>query len=201
VKIGILNYKAGNLGSITSAIRALSPDVAIIEKSEEILATDLLIIPGVGAFGYGMDHLEASGLDDTIKEYFKSGRKLIGICLGMHLLASWGTEGSLRKGLDIIPGTVKKLERLETAKVPHLGWDSVTYIKTSAVLEQQDFYFAHSYYFDVDNAYAEFVTGTFSWDADRIPAIISYENCTALQFHPEKSSEFGMELLSDLLKT
>ena len=201
MKIGILNYKAGNLGSITSAIRALNPDVKIIDKSDEVANSDVLIIPGVGAFGYGMDHLEASGIDHAIKEYFSSGKRLIGICLGMHLLASWGTEGSLRKGLDIIPGTVKKLERTASDKVPHLGWDSVKHKNLPAANAQRDFYFAHSYYFDIDPAYTEFVTGTFAWDTGSIPAVISYENCTALQFHPEKSSEHGMLLLSDLLKT
>jgi glutamine amidotransferase len=201
MKIGILNYQAGNLGSITSAIRALSPEVRIIDKSDEVANNDVLIIPGVGAFGYGMDHLEASGLDHAIKEYFSSGKRLIGICLGMHLLASWGTEGSLRKGLDIIPGTVKKLERTGSDKVPHLGWDSVKNINSAAANVQRDFYFAHSFYFDVDSAYTEFVTGTCAWGAGSIPAIISYENCTALQFHPEKSSEYGMLLLSGLLKS
>lgn len=198
MKIGIVNYNAGNLGSVSSAFRALEVDFKIINNPGEIPDCESIVIPGVGAFEHGMNHLEESGLSEGIIKHVKAGKQLIGICLGMHLMASLGLEGKPRNGLDIIPGTVRRLEKTEKEKVPHLGWDKVVNPGIEGSIAY-DFYFAHSYYFDVDINYVKNVSGTFNWGSRVVPAQIEYNNCIGIQFHPEKSGKAGMNLLSNLL--
>lgn len=199
MRIGIINYNAGNLGSISSALRALDLDFNILTEPQDIQDCESIIIPGVGAFEYGMDHLEESGLSDGIIKHFEAGKQLIGICLGMHLLASLGLEGNPRKGLNLIPGTVRRLENIDGGKVPHLGWDKVTSFDKSGISENE-FYFAHSFYFDLDSNHTTSISGTFNWGLDSIPAQIEFNNCTGIQFHPEKSGKAGMNLLSSLFQ-
>ncbi len=147
-----------------------------------------------------MEHLEKAHLIEPIKQYFESGKTLVGICLGMHLLASSGLEGQERSGLDIVPGVVRKLHSVEGEKVPHLGWDSIEE-RTPITLASKQFYFAHSYYFDVEEKYESCISATFSWGNKNLPAIIKYKNCTAFQFHPEKSSQSGMKLLAEVFES
>lgn len=199
MKIGVVNYNAGNLGSLLSALRALDLNFTIVSKPTDVQDCESIIIPGVGAFGYGMDYLEKYNLIESITEHYKAGKQLVGICLGMHLLATLGMEGSPRKGLNLIPGTVRKLESLGVEKVPHLGWDVVDTSKSTEV-DGRQFYFAHSYFFDIDSNLQNHVSGTFRWGNQMIPAVIEFENCTALQFHPEKSGNAGLNLLSKMFQ-
>jgi imidazole glycerol-phosphate synthase subunit HisH len=199
MKIGIIDYNAGNLGSVTSAVKALGHEVLVLKSFEDFGKIDSLVIPGVGSFSHGMEHLEKARLIEPIKLYFESGKTLVGICLGMHLLASSGLEGKECSGLSIVPGVVRKLNSAVGEKVPHLGWDSIEE-RTSISLGKQQFYFAHSYYFDVERDYESCISATFSWGDKNLPAIIKYKNCTAFQFHPEKSSHSGMKLLADVFK-
>jgi glutamine amidotransferase len=199
MKIGIIDYNAGNLGSVISAIKALGHDVSVIKNFEEFGKIDSLVIPGVGSFSHGMQHLEKAHLVEPLRSYFESGKPLVGICLGMHLLASSGMEGHEYSGLDIVPGVVRKLDPVREEKVPHLGWDSINE-RTPGKLTKQEFYFAHSYYFDIEKDYESCISATFSWGSKNLPAIIGYKNCTAFQFHPEKSSHSGMKLLSDVFE-
>jgi imidazole glycerol-phosphate synthase subunit HisH len=200
MKIGIIDYNAGNLGSVTSAIKALGHEVSVLKSFEDFGKIDSLVIPGVGSFGHGMEHLEKARLVEPLKLYFESGKNLIGICLGMHLLASSGLEGKECSGLGIVPGVVRKLHSVVGEKVPHLGWDSIEE-RNSITLTTQQFYFAHSYYFDIEKNYESSISATFSWGNQDLPAIIRYKNCTAFQFHPEKSSHSGMKLLADVFKS
>lgn len=200
MKIGIIDYNAGNLGSVASAVKELGHEVTLLENFVDFGKIDSLVIPGVGSFSHGMKHLEKAQLIEPLKLYFETGKPLVGICLGMHLLASSGFEGQECSGLGFVPGIVKKLQSVVGEKVPHLGWDSIKE-HTSTRLVMQQFYFAHSYYFDVDKDYKSCISATYSWGNENLPAIIKYKNCTAFQFHPEKSSHSGMRLLADVFKS
>jgi glutamine amidotransferase len=200
MKIGIIDYNAGNLGSVTSAIKALGHEVSVLKSSDDFGKTDSLVIPGVGSFSHGMEHLDKARIIEPLKMYFESGKTLVGICLGMHLLASSGLEGKECSGLGIIPGVVRKLHSVVGEKVPHLGWDAIV-ARNSVSVSQQQFYFAHSYFFDVEKKYESYISATFSWGNQNLPAIIKYNNCTAFQFHPEKSSHAGMKMLADVLES
>jgi len=193
MKIGLLDYGAGNLGSMRSALRQLSLDFKDISHSEEISSVETLIIPGVGAFNSGVMNLNQKGMFPEILKFAKNSKKIIGICLGMHLLASAGDEGGYSNGLDLIPGTIKKLEKNGKTRIPHLGWDNITFNDNS---ETDYVYFAHSFYFDLNGNTDVQIEASFDWNGRRIPAVIRKENLVGIQFHPEKSADFGLNLLS-----
>ena len=191
--IGLLDYGAGNLGSMRSALRQLDSKFIDVVRSEEIAKVDCLIIPGVGSFKSGIQNLNQNGISAEVIDFAKSGRSIIGICLGMHLLATFGEEGGGENGLGLISGKVLKLEKSKNNRVPHVGWD----ILSDAKNNQKNFaYFAHSYYFDISPVEKCEVKLTFDWDGKSLPGVIKKENIVGIQFHPEKSSAFGLDLLS-----
>lgn len=196
--IVIADYGAGNLGSLTSALQELKLDFQVSARPEDVDLADQLIIPGVGAFRPGMENLRKNGLDEAILIHHKSGKPVIGICLGMHLLATEGTEGGTTRGLGVLPGKVEKLIASRSQLVPHLGWE-----KISELHWEHDFqpyaYFAHSYYFSPD-LNTSFELSFFEWGGNQLPAIVKKENATAFQFHPEKSGKDGLNLLRNALE-
>lgn len=197
MQIGLLNYGASNLGSIRSALRQLHLNFIDVSRPEDISKVDHLIIPGVGSFQSGIQNLTHSGMSEEVLNFAKSGRSLLGICLGMHLLATFGEEGGGASGLDLISGHVVKLPKTKNNRVPHVGWDLLTNQKN----QKQDFaYFAHSYYFEVSPNENCKMTFTFDWEGKSIPAVIEKGNIVGIQFHPEKSNIFGLQLLSNQLK-
>ena len=144
MKIGLIDYGAGNLGSMRSALTQIDLDFVNISTADQIGNMDALIIPGVGAFNSGIQNLRAKEMPDEIITFAKTGKKILGICLGMHLLATSGNEGGHALGLNLIPGEILKLTKSTTNRVPHIGWDSIT----TKNHEREDFaYFAHSYFF------------------------------------------------------
>lgn len=197
MKIGLLNYGASNLGSIRSALRQLHLNFIDVSRLEYISKVDHLIIPGVGSFQSGIQNLTDGGMAEEVLNFAKSGRNLLGICLGMHLLATFGEEGGGANGLDLISGHVVKLPKTKNNRVPHVGWDLLTNQKN----QKQDFaYFAHSYYFEISPNEKCEITFTFDWEGKSIPAVIKKGNIVGIQFHPEKSNIFGLQLLSNQLK-
>jgi glutamine amidotransferase len=196
MKIGLIDYGAGNLGSMRSALTQIGLDFVNIVGSDQISKADAIIIPGVGAFKSGMQNLNLKGMSGEIIEYAKTGKKILGICLGMHLLATSGSEGGHSPGLNLIPGEIVKLAKSNSNRVPHVGWDLIV----SNHRERRDFaYFAHSYYYALaSNTNCETIS-SYHWGDDLLPAIIKKENITGIQFHPEKSHNFGLELLRELL--
>ena len=192
MKIGLLDYGAGNLGSMRSALNQLNLEFKDISYVEEIDTVDTLIIPGVGAFNSGMINLNRKGMTPEILNFAKAGKKILGICLGMHVLASTGDEGGYSNGLGLIPGSIKKLEKNMNARVPHLGWDGITFGDSSVT---NYVYFAHSYYFELNRNSAVEVEASFDWNGHQIPAVIRKNNLIGIQFHPEKSANFGLNLL------
>jgi len=194
--IGILDYGAGNLGSLRSALVQIGLEFKDIKNTEEIKQCSTLIIPGVGSFNSGIHNLNSQGMVSEIQDFIASGKQILGICLGMHLLASIGTEGGFASGLNAITGSINKLEKFPNFRVPHLGWDQIYSLDSK---EKNFVYFAHSYYFQLPSDSTAKVEAYYMWGNAKLPAIICKENIKAFQFHPEKSGNFGLTLLRDAL--
>jgi glutamine amidotransferase len=196
MKIGLIDYGAGNLGSMRSAIKQIDLNFENITNPDQINTADALIIPGVGAFNSGMQNLKLKELPDQIIEFVKSGKRVLGICLGMHLLATSGSEGGHSLGLNIIPGEIVKLTKLNTNRVPHVGWDFIF----SEHNKQNNFaYFAHSYFYSLPKESNCEIISSYFWGDTMHPAVIRKDNVVGIQFHPEKSHSFGLNLLRELL--
>ena len=194
--IGIIDYQAGNLGSLSTALTELGLKFFVSDKPSEILKSTLILIPGVGSMSSGMKIIRDSNLDKAIINHAKAGKPVLGICLGMHLLATSGLEGGRTQGLNLIPGEISRLKPAEGFRVPHMGWDEVKYEQTSTFV-----YFAHSYYFKNDLNPAIRVLSEFQAGKDRYPAHIQLENVAGIQFHPEKSGAAGLGILAEAIET
>ncbi len=190
----IADYGRGNLRSLKNALDRIGMETEISSSPQKIMRADSLIIPGVGAFADAMDAMDAAGLTQVIKDFAKSGKYVLGICLGMQLLYEKGYEYGEREGLGLIKGSIRYLDIEE--KVPHMGWNDLKFEKDSdpvlrKIKEGEYVYFVHSYYADSDGseiaAYAEYGT--------KIPAIVRQGNIYGMQFHPEKSGDTGERLL------
>lgn len=197
--IGIIDYEMGNLFSVSKALERLDVPYFISDNKDELMTASGLLLPGVGSFKDAMTRLEQSGLSDMIKRYVDTGKPLLGICLGMQLLFEESEENGPTKGLGLLTGHVKrfagKTEDGIEYKVPHMGWNKLNYKRPSAILENsnEDFvYFVHSYLvktsdYDVIIASSDYYT--------EVPAIVGKGNVFGMQFHPEKSSKLGIQLL------
>ena len=194
--IGILDYGAGNLGSLRSALVQIGLEYIDVKNKEEIKKCSILLIPGVGSFNSGIYNLNSHGMVSEIQDFIASGKQILGICLGIHLLASMGTEGGFASGLNAINGSINKLEKFSNFRVPHLGWDQIHNLETK---EKSFVYFAHSYYFQLPSDSTAKVEAYYMWGNEKLPAIICKDNIKAFQFHPEKSGIFGLKLLRDAL--
>jgi glutamine amidotransferase len=195
--IGLLDYGAGNLGSIKSALKQIDIEFIDIKGAEEISKVDSLVIPGVGSFSAGMQNLSKNGISESVTRYAKSGNQVLGICLGMHLLGTYGEEGGGAAGLGLISGEIRKLEKSKSERVPHVGWDLITNVENN---DKNFAYFAHSYYFEIKGNEKCHVPFTFNWEDKPLPAVIRKDNIFGIQFHPEKSHTYGLKMLSKILK-
>jgi imidazole glycerol-phosphate synthase subunit HisH len=202
--IGIIDYDMGNLFSVSKALERLGVPYFISDKKDELIKADALILPGVGAFPDAMALLNGSGIASMIHEYVNSGKPLLGICLGMQLLFDESEENGLNRGLGILPGSVVRFsgekKSGESYKVPHMGWNKLNFLHPSPILKniEEDFvYFVHSYYVDTEDK--DVVIADAEYDV-RVPAVVGRGNVYGMQFHPEKSSSLGMELLRNFTK-
>ncbi len=197
-KITIVDYRTSNLLSIAKALQAVGAIVEMTSKPEEIANAERLVLPGVGAFGAAIRNMETLGIKQSITEFGKSGKPLIGICLGMQLLFSVSFELGINAGLNLIPGDVVAFN--SSLKVPHMGWNKVEFMKPSRLFrdleESQYAYFVHSYYAKPDDSY---VSGMTEYGV-RFPSIVENGNVFGIQFHPEKSQSFGLKILQNFLK-
>jgi len=205
--IGIVNYQVGNLGSLLNRVKILSEDVMVINFPEQLDKISKIILPGVGSFSACTKSLYSGGWFEAILKATKvQGKHLLGICLGMQVLATKGFEGSTNVkdgefGLNLIKGKVVNLSNIECrAILPHVGWNNVTVIQNHIMFEGipsgSDFYFAHEYTFVLDNATS--VTAICEYDI-RFTAAVAQDNIWGTQFHPEKSSNLGMKLLKNFV--
>ncbi len=194
--ITIIDYDAGNLRSVEKALISLGEEVTISRDKEEILRADKVILPGVGAFGDAMDKLLHYHLIDTIYQVIEQKTPFLGICLGQQLLFERSEECEDRKGLGILKGEILRIPD-RGLKVPHMGWNSLQ-IRKGAVLFQglEDFpyvYFVHSYHLQTQ---ADIVSAT-TYYGKEIQVAAQKENVFALQFHPEKSGDVGLNILQN----
>jgi glutamine amidotransferase len=194
----IVDYGVGNLFSLKSSFSAIGEDAVVTSDKTQILNAEKLILPGVGAFGDAAMKLQNSGLSDVVKEYAKSGKPLMGICLGMQLLFTESHEYGIHKGLDLIGGKVVGMkDRIKgDLKIPHMGWNSLKFTdKENPIfkyINDGDFvYFVHSYY---ATECEDFVTSTADYGAN-ITASVRRDNVYGCQFHPEKSGDVGLKIL------
>ena len=199
--IAIIDYGVGNLFSLSSSLNYLGLNNTITSDAEVIADAERIILPGVGAFGDAMDKLRATGLIPTLDIQVKSGKPLLGICLGMQLLLERSIEYGEHEGLGYIKGNVcplnKDFENLDIhLKVPHMGWNDLNIITPAYPLmrnsQQGDYvYFVHSFYAkDCEDAVVADVTYGIS-----VPAVVANKNVCGCQFHPEKSGFVGLEIL------
>lgn len=193
--IGIISLGLSNISSIRNALESLKFENFLIQKSDHVKLASKIILPGVGSYNEAMNRLKVSGLDNSLKKAASKGIPIMGICLGMQLLADKGYEGGETKGLGLIPGVVKRINN-GSMKLPHMGWNNLNVVKSNDVLLQNfhgiDYYFIHSYEFILDNnenLFASVVHG------GQITAFVCKNNVFGCQFHPEKSQKAGLELL------
>ena len=197
--IAIVDYGVGNLKSVQNALKALNIMSIISSDSEEIAKSRSLIVPGVGAFPDAMKNMRDTGLDKVIKAAAKEGKPILGICLGMQLFFEESNEIEKCAGLGLLKGNIKKLEG--SIKIPHTGWNSLSFETYTPLLEgipeNKYVYFVHSYYAEVRE---KGIVNAYSMYEKKIPAIVSKGNIFGMQFHPEKSGEFGMKLLKNFVE-
>ncbi len=199
--IAIVDYGMGNLGSITKALEYVGGEVKLTSKPEDLVHADRIVLPGVGAFGDGMRELSLRGFLPVLEEEIQKKKKpLLGVCLGMQLLAYTSTEFGEHKGLGWIKSRVVRLSSNSQLKVPHVGWNGVRFLKDHPMLtsieSESDFYFVHSYHMLCEDK--DLVIGTVEY-GEAITAIVAHDNIFATQFHPEKSQKVGLQILKNFL--
>jgi glutamine amidotransferase len=196
-RIAIVDYRMGNLRSVQKGFEhAGVTDVVVTDDPEVVSEADGIVLPGVGAFRDASANLRASGLESVIRHRIGAGTPFLGICLGMQLLADVGLEDGEYEGLGLIPGTCERLPG--GVKIPHIGWNTVEYPSDSALFdgipESTAFYFVHSYRLVPLDSGA--IIGSTEYGV-RFAAAVRSGNMYAVQFHPEKSSSAGLQLLSN----
>jgi len=200
VQIAIVKYGMGNVASVQKVLKKIGYNSIITDDHSEIEKADLILLPGVGSFKKGMENLIQSGLKEFLtKEVVGNKKPFIGICLGMQLVATKGTEPEEVDGLGWIEGEVIKFDTSAEFRVPHLGWNNVNIQNEKepySAFDQQDYYFIHSYHFKPKNN--DEIAMTVDYDGE-IVAALQKENINVMQFHPEKSQEAGMQLLQNII--
>ena len=196
--IGIIDYDAGNLRSVEKALQYLGKETIVTRDLEQIRKVDKVILPGVGAFGDAMEKLQEYHLDTLIREIADSGKPLLGICLGLQLLFDESEESPGVKGLGILKGKIKRIPGQEGLKVPHIGWNSLNLEHNGRLFqnipENSYVYFVHSYYLEAQDP--EIVKASTEYGV-HIHASVEKNNLFACQFHPEKSSIAGLQILKN----
>lgn len=199
--IAVIDYDAGNIKSVEKALLYLGENVTVTRDAETILAADGVILPGVGAFGDAMEKLNAYGLVEVIRDCVDRGTPFLGICLGLQLLFESSEESPGVEGLHILDGKIVRIPAETGVKVPHIGWNNLSYPNKGrlfqGIRENSYVYFVHSYYLQASDP--KIVTAVTEYGVP-IHASVEKGNVFACQFHPEKSSEVGMQILRNFIE-
>ena len=196
----VLNYEAGNLKSVETALSWLNCDFLVSGDPETVVCAERLIVPGVGEAGAAMSVLKNSGLADAVRTVFLSGKPMLGICLGCQLIFEHSEERNT-SCLGLLPGRVLRFPHKQGLKVPHMGWNILIKKSRHPVLEGIEegsyFYFVHSYYPAPDESDLVLAQSEYGL---LFTAAVARDNLVAFQFHPEKSGSAGLRLLSNFLQ-
>ncbi|AOZ96195.1 imidazole glycerol phosphate synthase subunit HisH [Butyrivibrio hungatei] len=203
--VAIIDYDAGNIKSVEKAFKYLGADTVVTRDATDIIRADRVVLPGVGAFGDAMRKLNEYGLADVIKEVTNKQTPFLGICLGLQLLFDSSDESKDAEGLGILRGKIVKFPNIDSEgnyyKVPQIGWNNLNFPREGRLFKGLGLdafvYFVHSYYLDA--ADKSIVTATSDYSV-RIDASVESGNVFACQFHPEKSADVGMQILTNFMQ-
>ena len=199
--IAIIDYDAGNIKSVEKAMMSLGEEIVITRDADTILSADGVILPGVGAFGDAMEKLHSYGLVDVIHKCVEKGTPFLGICLGLQLLFESSEESPGVEGLHVLDGKILRIPDGEGIKVPHIGWNDLSFPNEGKLFkglpENSYVYFVHSYYLKAEEE--KIVTAATEYGT-YIHASVEKDNVYACQFHPEKSSEVGLQILKNFIE-
>ncbi len=202
IKIGIIDLKLNNIYSIFQACKNIGYKTHVITNNKKSFMTyDIIILPGVGSYKKGMNYIKMKGIDDNILEFSLKKNKLIfGICLGMQLLLKNSEEFGDTKGLNLVDGEVKILDKKKCKIIPHIGWSKISKTTNNKIFNKKTgndlYYFVHSYYCklkDKNNIIAKTNYNNFEFCC-----AFNYKNIIGTQFHPEKSGNSGLKILKNL---
>jgi imidazole glycerol-phosphate synthase subunit HisH len=196
--IAIIDYGMGNLRSVHKAFEAVGHQAVVTREARLIADASHVVLPGVGAFGDCMAHLEQYELIDPIRAAVQSGKPFLGICLGLQLLFTESEEFGTHKGLGIIPGRVRKFVLNPRLKVPHMGWNAIQIMRSAPPFEgiktDSHCYFVHSYYVEPSDAG---IVAAMTEYGHSFASAVWKDNVVACQFHPEKSQGVGLQIIKN----
>lgn len=201
-KIILIDYGIGNLRSVYKALSTVGADVLLTSDPKDVLAAEKVVLPGVGAFGDGMQGLQERELVEPVSEVIERGTPFLGICVGMQLLFESSNEQGEHAGLGFLPGTVKRFELEDRSlKVPQTGWNQIQAENESPLLSDIDpdsyAYFNHSYYCDAQDRSDWLASTEYGL---RYASVVGRQNLYAVQFHPEKSQAVGLQILRNFVE-
>lgn len=199
--IAVVDYDMGNLHSACKGLEKAGARTKVTDSPAVIERADAVVLPGVGAFDPAVQHLRSRGLEEPIKQAIRSGKPFLGICLGLQILFEGSEEGT-EPGLGIVAGTVRRFRSEPGITIPHMGWNHLDFTQPDSPLWQQlsgkpQVYFVHSYY--VDPVDPNIRAATVTHGSQTVTAAIAQSNLMAVQFHPEKSSTTGLQILSNFV--
>lgn len=203
--IAIIDYDAGNVGSVEKALRHLGEEVVVTRDADTLFSAEKVILPGVGSFGDAMKKLQEYGLVEIIRTLVQNEIPVLGICLGLQLFFESSEESPGLEGLGILKGKIVKIPEGkgpdgEPLKIPHIGWNSLEFPREgrlfAGIQEEAYVYFVHSYYLKAEE---DIVTARTRYGV-QIDASVEKGNVFACQFHPEKSSETGLKILKNFVQ-
>ena len=196
-QVAVVNYGVGNLRSIRKGLEKSGADVKITHNPDDLLSSDAIVLPGVGAFAPAVKNM--APIADVVAEAIKDGKPILGVCLGLQLLFTRSSEGGSVKGLDFISGDIVKLP--DTVKTPQMGWNTLKIVQAHSLLEGVKdgsyVYFVHSYYPQPTDS--SVIVATTEYGV-RFASMLAKKNLFATQFHPEKSSKTGLTMLKNFVK-
>jgi len=199
--IGVIDYGAGNLKSVSNSLGAMNAKAKLVKSPEDLNEVTSIIFPGVGSFGDSAHHLEEQNLFGSLKNWILQDRPFLGICIGFQMLFETSDESPEATGLGILPGKVVRFDQKQTLKIPHMGWNKIIIKQKSdpiweGIEENPHFYFVHSFYPEPDEN--KIIASTTPYGCE-FTSSVRRGNLFATQFHPEKSQGAGLRLIRNFL--